>query len=57
VELFDSAGHAATAAARSTLVESTYQSGNILVVVAPTAATGTRGAVASQPGLSPASPQ
>jgi hypothetical protein len=57
VELFDSTGHAATAAARSTLVKSTYQSANILVVVAPAAATGTRAAVASQPGLSPASPQ
>jgi len=57
VELFDSTGHAATAAARSTLVKSTYQSGNILVVVAPTAATGTRAAVASQTGFSPASPR
>jgi hypothetical protein len=61
VELFDSNGQAATAAARSSRTQSspaqsTYRAGNLVVIVAPTADAGTRTAVASQPGLSPISP-
>jgi hypothetical protein len=57
VELFDSNGHAAAAGARSSRVQPTYRSGNMLVLLGPTADTGTRAAVASQPGLSRVSPQ
>jgi hypothetical protein len=57
VELFDSNGHAAAAGARSSRVQSTYRSGNMLVLLGPAADAGTRTAVASQPGLSRVSPQ
>jgi hypothetical protein len=57
VQLFDSNGHAASAAARSSRAQSTYRSGNLVVIVAPTASAGTRTAVASQPGLSAVSSQ
>jgi hypothetical protein len=57
VELFDSNGHAATAAARSSRSQPTYRAGNLLVVLAPTAGASTRTAVASLPGLSQVSPR
>ncbi len=57
VELFDSNGQAATAAARSSRAQSTYRAGNLVVIVATTADAGTRTAVASQSGLSPVSSQ
>jgi hypothetical protein len=57
VELFDSNSNAAAAGARSSRVQSTYRSGNILVLLGPAADASTRAAVASQPGLSRVSPQ
>jgi hypothetical protein len=57
VELFDSNGHAAAAAARSGRIQSTYRSGNMIVLLGPAADAGTRTAVSSQPGLSRVSPQ
>ena len=57
IELFDSNGQAATAAGRSSRPQSTYRSGNLVVIVAQAADPGTRTAVASQPGLRPVGSQ
>jgi hypothetical protein len=57
IELFDSNGNAAAAGVRSSRIQSTYRSGNMLVLLSPAADAGTRTAVASQSGLSRVSPQ